>query len=260
MKIYKIILYLLFFILLYAFLAEPNLITVKTINLKSDDIKNLKIVFLSDFHFSRFAPFRLKRLVNKVNALNPDIIISGGDYVIAHRASLSMDLDKMISALSKMKSKYGIYSVLGNHDYFRDSKIIIEKLRQYGITVLENSNTAINADGKPLFIAGISDMQTTYYSLDKALLNTKPPVILVSHSPDIFPEAKGRVNLILAGHTHGGQVRIPFWGALIVPSEYGKAFESGFIEKLMFVGRGIGTSFLHVRFNCPPEIVVINYI
>lgn len=260
MSLKQILIFIILIFGIYAFLIEPNLITVKRLTLKSDDIKNLRIVFVSDFHLSKFAFLRLKRLVNIVNNQNPDIIISGGDFVIMHSAKASMNLDKIASNLAKMNSKYGTYTVLGNHDYYRDGKIIKEALKKSGIKILENSNEKLDINGQTLYVAGVSDMQTTYYDLDKALLNTEPPVILVSHSPDITPSAKERVNLILSGHTHGGQVRIPFFGAVIVPSKYGKKYESGFIENVLYVTKGIGTSMLHLRFNCAPEVVVIDYI
>ena len=228
-----------FIFVFYAFLIEPNLIYVKKLKLQSDDIKNVRIVSVSDFHFSKFAKKRLDRIVKKVNEQNADIIISGGDYVINHDADISMDMDYMAQKLSEMKSKYGIYSVLGNHDYFQNGEYIKENLRKYGIKILENSNKEIQIEGKTLYIAGISDMQTTMIDLNKALRGTEKPVILVSHSPDITPYAKDYVNLILSGHTHGGQIRIPLFGAVIVPSKYGKKYESGFIDNIVYVSRGL---------------------
>ncbi len=260
MTLKQIIILIIFFFVIYGFLIEPNLITVKKIKLQSDDIKNLKIVFVSDFHFSKFACLRLKRTVKNINKQNPDIVISGGDYVIMHNADLSMNMEKIASDLSKIKSKYGFYSVLGNHDYYKDGNYIKSALKKYGIKILENSNYKIERKEGDLYIAGISDMQTTRYDLNKALNGTDLPVILVSHSPDIAKTAKNRVNLILAGHTHGGQVRIPFYGAVIVPSKYGKKYESGFVDNIIYITKGIGTSILHLRFNCFPEIVVIEFI
>ena len=260
MTIKQIIIILIFILLFYMVLVEPNIITVKKLTLKSDEVPKIRIVFVSDFHLSKFANKRLQRIVNKVNEQNPDIIISGGDYVIRHRAKYSMNMEEVASKLSKMKSKYGIYSVLGNHDYHRDNKYIKENLQNNGIKVLENSNYKLDINGKPLYIAGISDMQTTFIDLDKALKNTEKPVILVSHSPDITPQAKGKVNLILSGHTHGGQIRIPFFGAVIVPSKYGKRYEAGFVENTVYVTKGLGTSIVRARFNCLPEITVIDFI
>lgn len=253
----QIFIILIFLFIFYTALIEPNILTVKRLYITSNELPKLRIVFLSDFHLSKFAEKRLKKIVKKVNKLNPDIIISGGDYVINHDAKFSMDMDKASKELSEMKSKYGIYSVLGNHDYNKDGKYIKENLKKYGIKILENSNYKLDIEGKPLYIAGISDMQTTMIDLDKALKNTEKPVILVSHSPDITPLAKNRVNLILSGHTHGGQIRIPFYGAVLVPSKYGKRYESGFIDNIVYVSKGLGTSIIKARFNCLPEITLV---
>lgn len=255
----QILFLLLILFIIYIFLIEPNLLTVKYLTLKSDELKNLKIVFVSDFHLSKFAEKRLDRIVNKVNELNPDIIISGGDYAINHNADISMDMNLAAGKISSMKSKYGIYSVLGNHDYYKDGNYIKENLKKYGIRILENSSYELNINGQPLYIAGISDMQTTFIDLNKALSNTKMPTILVSHSPDITPLAKDRVNLILSGHTHGGQVRLPIFGALIVPSKYGDKYALGFVDNIVYVTKGLGTSIIKARFNCPPEITVIKF-
>lgn len=244
----------------YSFLIEPNLITVKRINIESAGIKNVRVVFLSDFHFSRFANLRIKRIVNKVNKENPDIVLLGGDYAVMHNIRVSMDMNKIADNFSKIHSKYGVYSVLGNHDYNRESAFIKEKLKEKGINILENNSYKLDINGQKITIAGISDMQTTYYSLDKALKNTEPPVILVSHSPDIMPFAKEKTDFIFSGHTHGGQVRVPFFGAVIVPSKYGKKYESGLIENKMYVTKGLGTSIFHLRFNCLPEIVTVDFI
>lgn len=249
----------LIFIFLYALLFEPNTLEIKHISFNFPKIKNLKIVFLSDFHLSKFSSRRLKKIVNKVNALNPDLILIAGDYTVMHSAYASLDLDKAVSIISKMNSKYGIYSVLGNHDYFKDGDFIKSKFKNSKIQILENSNVKLNINSKPLYIAGISDMQTTHYDLDSALKGVESPVILLSHSPDITPKAKDKVNLILSGHTHGGQVRIPFFGAVIVPSKYGKKYEYGLVDNIVYVTKGLGTSVLPLRFNCRPEITVIEF-
>lgn len=260
MTIKQIIIFIILLLAVYGFLIEPNLITVKKLTLKSDEIKDLRIVFVSDFHLSKQAKSRLDRIIKKVNEQSPDVIISGGDYVIMHNAKFSMDMDYAAKKISEMKSKYGIYSVMGNHDYHKDNKYIKQALVKNGIKVLENENEKIMHNGNPIYIAGISDMQTSFYDLDKALKGTKPPIILVSHSPDITPKAKNRVNLVLSGHTHGGQVRIPFIGPVIVPSKYGSKYASGFVDNFTYTTKGLGTSILHLRFNCPPEILVIDYI
>ncbi len=259
MGIKQILILIISILLFWGIFVEPNLISVKKITLKSKGIKNLRIAFVSDFHLSKFSKTRLNRIINKINSYNPDIVLSGGDYVIMHRADVSMDMEYAANQLSKVKTKYGVYSVMGNHDYFKDNKYIKSALTSHGIKVLENSNVKIDTDNGALYLAGISDMQTTIYDLDKALRGTTPPIILLSHSPDIAPLARNRVNLVLSGHTHGGQVRIPFFGAIVVPSKYGKRYETGFKENLIYISKGLGTSILRLRFNCPPEITIVDF-
>ena len=250
--------FIIIFLLIYSVLIEPNILYVKKLTFKNQNIKNLKIVFVSDFHLSKLSKGKLDRIINKVNEQNADIILSGGDYLSAHSKEKTMDMDIAAKKLSQMKSKYGIYSVHGNHDYFKDGEYVKENLRNNGIKVLENSNVEIKHN-TPFYLAGISDMQTTRVDLNKALRGAERPIILLSHSPDITPYAKEHVDLILSGHTHGGQIRIPFFGAIIVPSQFGKKYETGFVDKIVYVSKGLGTSIIKARFNCFPEITVINF-
>ena len=114
-----------------------------------------------------------------------------------------------------------------------------------------------------MYIAGVEDLTTSQADITKALRNTKKPTILLTHSPDIFPNIPNNVFLTLAGHTHGGQIRIPMIGALIVPSDFGNKYSYGLVnenDKSMIITKGIGTSILPVRFCCFPEILVINFV
>lgn len=113
-----------------------------------------------------------------------------------------------------------------------------------------------------IYIAGVEDKATRTPKIYNALENTKNPVILLTHSPDVFQKVPSGVNLTLSGHVHGGQARLPILGTLIVPSDYGDKYSLGLIEekgKKMIVTKGIGNSILNVRFNCVPEIVVIEF-
>ncbi len=260
MTIKHILIFFISAIFIYSVFIEPNLLHIKHLTIKSEEVPNIRVVFVSDFHLSKLAKGRLEKIIKTVNRQNADIIISGGDYVINHSAKFSMDMEYVGSRLATMQSKYGFYTVLGNHDYHKDSRYIKRSFKKHGIKILENSNEKIDIEGSPLYIAGISDMQTTKIDLNKALFGTKKPIILVSHSPDITPLAKSRVNLILSGHTHGGQIRVPFYGAVIVPSKYGKRYEAGYKENSVYISYGLGTSIIKARFNCMPEIVVIDFI
>ncbi len=259
MKRKQILFTLLLIFIIYCILIEPNLITVKRLNLKSDIFPKMRIVFVTDFHLSKFARLRLKRIVNKVNKLEPDLVISGGDYALSHDIKKTLNPDIIAEELSKIESRYGFYTVFGNHDYYKDGDEFKRIFKKHNINILENSNVKIVNGEKLFYLAGIPDMLTARYDLDKALYKTLRPVILVSHTPDITPLAQDKVDLILSGHLHGGQVRVPFFGALYLPSKYGKKYETGLIDNVVYVSRGLGTSLFKIRFNCSPEITVIDY-
>lgn len=261
---YLLLITLIFFI--YIVIIEPNILTVRHIQLRDENLKGLRIVFASDFHFKPFEIYRLKRIVKRINNQNPDIILFGGDYVNGHKKGSTLDLNTMAAEFSGLKSKYGTVAVIGNHDGWQGRYEITETLKSADITVLDNGSKEFDK----FFIAGLEDLQTGSPDVEKALYNThktfadgsRKPVILLTHTPDMISEIPSDVNLTLAGHTHGGQVVLPFKGPLIVPSKYGKKYAYGLFDvdgKKMFVSKGLGTSILPVRFNCVPEIVVIEF-
>lgn len=257
----KLIIFLIFiFLIIYGFFIEPNMLVVNNYKIHDEALKGIKIVFVGDFHIKPKTDERLKRVVELINEQNPDIVLSVGDFVNGHTPEMTMPIEDITAKLKTVKPE--IITVLGNHDYWVDRVNIPKRLKESGIKILSNSNIKINIKGKDLYIAGVEDLYTGNPKVYEALDNTKNPVILLTHSPDVFVDLPKRVNLTLAGHVHGGQVRIPFIGAIIVPSEYGNRFSQGLIEengKKMIVTRGIGTSTLPVRFNCIPEIVVIEF-
>ena len=148
-------------------------------------------------------------------------------------------------------------TVLGNHDCKFDKARVRNVLQTSGIIVLENSNTKFEG----LSIAGVEDIQTGFPDVEMALIGTEHPTILLSHNPDIYYDVHEKVELILAGHLHGGQIYLPFIGALNLPSKYGNKLVRGLIEDThnkMLVTKGLGTSILPIRFGAVPEIIVIN--
>lgn len=257
-------------LLIWTFLIEPNMLSVTTLNMKVQGLEGLKVVFVGDLHIKPHQTLRLKSIVKKINQQYPQLVLSIGDFVSGHNPEESLPIEEIAKELSNVKSLYGFYTVLGNHDWWQDGDKTRKVLEKNGIVVLENDNTFININGNKLYIAGFDDMSTRGSDLVKALNGTAHPTILLAHSPDIFPfisnpanyKVTGNVDLTLAGNTHGGQVRIPFYGPVIVPSMYGKRYAMGLIKenaKTLFVTKGIGTSILPIRFNCVPEIVVINF-
>ena len=150
----------------------------------------------------------------------------------------------------------------GNHDWWYDGARIKKSLEGAGIIVLENKAHPMQYQGQPFWIVGIADLWTRKPDIEGSLrqVESNEPVILITHNPDIFPDVPSRVSLTLAGHTHGGQVNLPVVGRLVVPSKYGQRYALGHVVengRHLFVGGGVGSSSLPVRFRVPPEVVVL---
>ena len=250
---FKCIVIIFIILFVWSFFIEPNLLTVK--RYKVDNLNGKRVIFVSDFHIAKGDIGRLRRIVNKINKLNPDLVLSGGDFIKGHTGKTTMPIERQAKELAKIKAP--VITVLGNHDGWYDKYTVKTELEKVGITVLHNTNIKIN----DLYISGVEDLQTSSPNIDTALENTEFPRILLTHTPDIYYDVKQDVDLILAGHVHGGQVRVPFYGALLVPSKYGNKFSCGDFKETqnrMIVTRGLGTSILPLRFCDSPEIVVLN--
>ena len=263
-NILKIYLPIVFIIILalYSYAIEPRRLEVNHILINDSDLKGIKIVFASDFHIKPYQKKKLDKIVRMINNESPDLVLSSGDFVAGHLHRSALPVNDIASGLSDVKAKYGFYTTLGNHDGWYGKDIVKKALTENNINVLENENVTVKIDNKIIYIAGVEDLITGNPDINKALQNTKKPVILLTHTPDVFPSVPNYVNLTLAGHTHGGQVRIPFVGAIFTASDYGERYVKGLIEedgKKMFVTKGIGVSILPFRFNCVPEINVIEF-
>ena len=255
-------------LILWGIFAEPNILVIRNIDISlkkwHSEHNSLKIVFLGDLHTKPIDLDRLKRVVSKVNDQKPDIVLSIGDYVNGNSYKETLYPRVIAKELGKIKSKYGFYTVLGNHDYDYNPLRIRKELEKNGIKVLENDTIPLDIEGKRLWLIGIKDFSVCHTHLDyntEQVSDEENPVILLSHTPDVFPEVDERIELTLAGHTHGGQVVIPFYGPIYVPSKYGKKYSKGYFEegnKKMFVTGGIGTSVFPIRFNNFPEIIILN--
>lgn len=249
-------------LLVWAVFVEPDMLEVKKYKVPLKGMQGIKIVLLSDLHLAPSHGKRLQKIVAAVNKQNPDVVLLGGDYVKGHKRSTSMAAAAIAEGLAHLKAKHGIFVVPGNHDGWYGVQSIEQEFSKRNLRLLKNENVVITVNGKSFHLAGLEDYYTGTPDMASALKNTKSPVILLSHSPDIFPDVPPSVDLTLAGHTHGGQVKIPFWGAIITSSVYGTKYAEGKIRdggKKMIVTKGIGTSLLPLRFNCRPEIVVLEF-
>jgi uncharacterized protein len=227
-----------------------------------------RIVQLSDIHLDEFTePFFLERAVHHVNTLAADLVLLTGDFIT--RGSLtfvaSRHAARRCSEIISTLAAPLRYAVLGNHDVAVDANMVIHALNAHGTPVLVNQHVAIEKNGERLWICGVDDPGTSQPDLNAAIpAEPNAPVIFMAHEPDyaddVVKHPRGPlVDLMLSGHSHGGQVRLPFVGPLILPP-MGMKYPEGpylFNKMQLYVNRGLGTVGLPFRLNCPPEITVL---
>jgi uncharacterized protein len=256
---------------LYAAEISRHEISIERHAIKLDRLpgafRGLRVVQISDFHYAEYTePIFLREIVHQVNRLKPDVVVLNGDYVtigLFSQERTRMFAYKCAEILSRIECPLR-YSVLGNHDSTFAEDAVIDALTIHGLSPLQNAFTPLERDGKRLWFAGSGDVVYGQMDLDKAIPPASridgEPVILMVHEPDVLPRiAKHNVDLMLSGHTHGGQVRLPFLPAFDLPN-YGKHYVEGLFRHgptQLYVNRGIGTVGLPFRFNCPPEITEI---
>jgi hypothetical protein len=250
----------------YAFWVEPQRLVITTVEIPIENLtKEIRMVMIADPqpYGPHVTAKRMEEIVARANELHGDIVVLLGDYVSTARIRTSfVDPANTIAALGRLKAPMGAFAVLGNHDWWWNGPVIRRLLAQQNIQVLEDQAVRAEGKGAALWIAGVSDPVTQAFDIKATLAQTDKtaPTILLTHTPDIFPDVPQGVDLTLAGHTHGGQVYIPGIGRPIVPSKYGERFAYGHIVENghhLFVSAGIGTAIIPVRFLTPPEIVLI---
>lgn len=256
-------------IVFWAFFIEPNRLVIREQTIRIDNwpqqLNGLRIAVIADIHAG--APFidekKLRLIVQRTNELRPDLIVILGDYMTGNgRVRHTMEPEVFAPILKDLTAPLGVYSVLGNHDWWFSGRKVRAGLEQNGIKVLEDEVVQLNARGTSLWLVGLADLWTRPQNVE-ATINKVPegvPVIALTHNPDIFPQVSQRVPLMLAGHTHGGQVRFPLIGSVVHSSRLGERYEVGHVfenNHHLFVTTGIGTSILPVRFGLPPEIVLL---
>ena len=199
----------------------------------------------------------------RTNDEYPDLIVILGDLVVQDVVGGHfVEPEPIAEVLRGLRAPLGVIAVLGNHDWWYDGPRVEKALRGAGIEVLENQAQHVQYRGKAFWVVGIADLWTRTPDLEGSLRQAEgsDPIILITHNPDLFPDVPSRVSLTIAGHTHGGQVNLPILGRLVVPSKYGQRYAMGHIVengRHLFVGGGVGSSILPVRFRVPPEVVVI---
>jgi predicted MPP superfamily phosphohydrolase len=229
------------------------------------------IAQLSDFHYEEeFSAVPIRRSVELVNSLSPDLVVFTGDFVTApmfrfgrHAALVAANAAFPCAAvLSGIKSRMGSFAILGNHDVYSNPVLVASALRSHGIPLLKNSCVPIERDGARFWLAGIDDALEGKPDLGAAIykIPSGEPVILLAHEPDFADEAAlSPVDLQLSGHSHGGQIWIPGVGAPWLPS-LARNYPRGLykIENMvLYTNIGIGTIRAPIRINCIPEVTHI---
>lgn len=239
---------------------EARFVKHEKINIKIKNLnKSYKIVQLSDIHIGGLIDVEfINNIVNRVNNINPDIIVITGDLV-----DISLDrAENELNAFKDLNSKYGTYFILGNHEYFHDTKEIIKKVKSLGINVLENESVYIGEEGNGFNLAGVYDVmgyRTLSYvpDIDKALKNKKDsPTVLLAHQPRYIEEVKEGVDLVLSGHTHGGQI-YPFKFLVQLIQPYISGLHQHNKDLQIYVNKGTGFWGPPMRLGASSEITEI---
>jgi predicted MPP superfamily phosphohydrolase len=234
--------------------------------------RRMTITVIADIHAGgpNMGLARVKQVVDAGNAVGGDLIVVMGDYFATHRFITEHVSNAAWAAeLARLKAPLGVYSILGNHDWWYDIKGVRKALAAERIPVLENDVVHLGAPGARFWLAGLGDQLAHFIGPSRfrgeddlpgtlAQVHTSDPVILLAHEPDIFVDVPERVSLTICGHTHGGQIRVPFVPPVWAPSAYGARFAYGHIVeggRHMIVSGGLGCSKVPLRLGVPPEIV-----
>lgn len=234
--------------------------------------RKLSITVIADLHAGGpdMTLTHVRRVVDTANLLQSDLVVLLGDYTASGRfADQPVPYREWAAEFARLKAPLGTWAILGNHDWWNDLAEVRQALAEVHIPLLENQAVMLGGEGRQFWLAGLGDQLAhrlgphQFRGVDDlpgtlAQIGSDDPVILLAHEPDIFPEVPARVALTLAGHTHGGQIRLPFIWPTFVPSKYGARFAYGHIVeggRHLIVSGGLGTSFVPARLGVPPEIV-----
>lgn len=228
------------------------------------EFSGFRIAHLTDLHYGPLDPLCfIRHVINKTNSLKPDVTVCTGDYVLEFKNT--SQIDTIWPELARLEARHGVYSVLGNHDHWANKKRSIFWLKKTKQD-LRHKTVRIERAGKSLWFAGAGDLLDDHRSFDNLLKNIPDDHcrIVLAHNPDSADTLYSRrIDLMLSGHTHGGQVDIPFVGTPILPVR-NKNFTRGLTRSLrggnVFISRGIGWAKFPVRLNCPPEIAVLELV
>jgi predicted MPP superfamily phosphohydrolase len=244
--------------------VEPNNVIVERKQVRLPNLPNafdgFRIVLLTDLHLHPFTTTELiRRTVEISNALKPDLVLLGGDFVCGSAEAVL----ELAPILERLDAKHGLFAVLGNYDYYRGADIVLDGLRRVSIRVLMNEGVRLTVGAGSIFLAGIDSVSAGQPDPGAAFSARKNEAVSLAlvHEPDYISELSRlvQVDLQLSGHTHGGQVRIPGLGPIVLP-ELGHTYVEGLYRvgrSQVYTSRGIGMVGVPFRFNCPPELTEI---
>ncbi|MGB7210248.1 MAG: metallophosphoesterase [Pyrinomonadaceae bacterium] len=242
----------------------------------SPKLDGFRVVAISDIHAgSNYAPEeRIRYMVEQTNAQSADIVVLLGDYVSeskfdrnarskpygTDRTELRMPVATIADILGGLKTKHGVYAVIGNHDEYHNAPKITREFERVGIKALENQVTVIEVNGEKINLWGIEDLWKNRKVPVKAFdaIVDKQNVIALTHNPDSLLRTPAGISLMFAGHSHGGQLNWPIFGPIAAVND--KRFMDGHAivdGKHVYVTSGVGTSVIPFRFRVPPEIAVV---
>ncbi|MDP9892789.1 putative MPP superfamily phosphohydrolase [Variovorax boronicumulans] len=225
----------------------------------------LKVAMAGDWHLTTRSAWRVTsaeraaRIVEDINAAQPDVILLPGDFLAGSGDDEAFSIEDMAAVLGRLKAPQGVYAVLGNHDWWHDGERTAKALAAQGIHVLENAS--VRLPGHDLWVVGIGDDSTGHSEADKALAGVPKgaATLVMMHDPFSFATMPRTQGLVVASHTHGGQISVPGYGALVVPGRAPREWAYGWVAhkgNRMYVTSGLGVSILPVRFNMRPEWVM----
>ncbi|TAH50094.1 MAG: metallophosphoesterase [Chloroflexota bacterium] len=249
----------------YGYNVEPHRIQVERVALALPRLPGafdgLTIAHLSDLHLGPYvSEEHLLRAVQMTNALKPDVIALTGDLV----NSSWRFIQPCAEIISKFEAPLGVYAVLGNHDYWVGFlELMLQQMQKARVTLLRNQAIPLTRGGSTIYLVGIDDLLQRLANVRRALdrVPANACKIALMHEPDFADiSAQAEIDLQLSGHSHGGQVRLPFIGPLVLP-KYGKKYPMGLYRvgnfTRLYTTRGVGVLPPAVRFNCPPEITLL---
>ena len=255
--------------LVWGFFIEPNRLVVHREAIQIDDwpkeLSGLRVALIADIHSGGafIDDKKLQKIVELTNQQNPDLIVLLGDYMSPNSwHSRRVEPEVTAAAMKDLHAPLGVYAVLGNHDWWYNGGKVRRAFEANGIPILENEVAEIKWRDKSFWLVGLADSWTRPQHINETLAKVPEgaTMIALTHNPDAFPHLPQSVPLLLAAHTHGGQVNFPLIGTPIVPSRFGRKFPAGHVFENghhMFVTTGIGTSILSVRFRVTPEIMIL---